>query len=274
MFSCAQTRARRRVAHELVELVDVFATLAALARLPLPAHDAQPLDGRSFLPLLFPPAQRPGQGLGGGGNNSGSGADGGDETDVDGAVRLGREALSQFPRCANGIQCVRAYLCLCCVFCSSLGGGRFFFKCFPIRLFIISGLFRVSLGGTGIRRWSTDRSPTKTNRCGQRRAPWLSVSLPPVGDCGCGCGCTPLLAGPRSFLLLLYMLYQVWADFGLGQAPVAPDGPSGEPSVVSLPLWDLNDCNDVNRSAFTHMGLSLRTQVLAYALPRLPSKKK
>ena len=49
---------------------------------------------------------------------------------------------------------------------------------------------------------------------------------------------------------------RVWRYYGMGQKPSLD--PRDPPPV--LPFWDLTDCNDVNRTSFSHMGLSLRTQ--------------
>lgn len=45
----------------------------------------------------------------------------------------------------------------------------------------------------------------------------------------------------------------------LTQFPRCVYGIQYGPRNTSLPLWALNDCDDVARADFTHMGLSLRT---------------
>ena len=53
---------------------------------------------------------------------------------------------------------------------------------------------------------------------------------------------------------------RVWRFYGMGQRPPShADWPVHRPTP-RLPFWDLNDCNDVNRTNFTHMGLSMRTR--------------
>lgn len=128
----------------LVELVDVFPTLADLANLTLPAGDPVPLDGKSLVPLLEAQAVAKGQ-------------------DPPGQDLTGwptEQALTQFPRCANG----------------------------------------------------------------------ENFAELPLSDEDA----------------------EVWADYGMGQDPRVSTN-------ITLPLWDLNDCDGVNRNDFSHMGLSLRT---------------
>jgi len=135
---------QRPLVHELVELVDVFPTLVELARLPTPddsdggggaggdgsaAADnvpPPPLAGKSLVPLLLAESgssslllsdssnsgvleggvqgsnTRSGNGNGGGGDNGGDEGAAGATFDLD--FEAARVALSQFPRCVNGLQ--------------------------------------------------------------------------------------------------------------------------------------------------------------------------